>query len=104
MAAPRNPGGNAGKGRKPGTKNKYTVAIKEMVEQALTDVGGVDYLVAQAIANPKAFLTLVAKLMPNKVEADIKVFEGAALVEKLQQGRALAAKALEDGHDEHRVH
>ena len=32
--------------------------------------GGADYLLQQAQANPTAFLTLVGKLMPTKVEGD----------------------------------
>ena len=95
----------AGMGRKRGSKNKYTVAVKEMVEQALTKAGGVDYLLAQARDNPRAFLTLVAKLMPTKIDAEVTVFAGDQLVERLQQGRALAAQRLKDGaEDADRVH
>ena len=104
MAAPKNPGGNAGKGRKPGSKNKYTVAVKTMVEEALNKKGGVDYLVAQADKNPTAFLGLVAKLMPQKIDADLTIFNGEQLVDRLQQGRAIAQQALERGDGEQRVH
>jgi hypothetical protein len=63
------------------------------------------YLMTQALNEPKTFMTLVAKLMPAKVEGEIHVFEGAALVDRLQQGRALAAKQLKGRkHDEQRVH
>jgi len=41
-----------------------------MVTTALKNAGGVDYLTQQAHENPKAFLPLVAKLMPNKIEGD----------------------------------
>ena len=85
---------NAGKGRKPGSKNKFGIEVKNMVEQALTKAGGVDYLLAQAHDNPRAFLTLVAKLMPQKIDAEVTLFAGDDLVERLQQGRAAAAQLI----------
>jgi len=60
----------AGKGRVKGTPNKNTVAIKDMVVQALDAAGGADYLLAQAHQNPNAFLSLVAKLMPTQVAGE----------------------------------
>lgn len=95
----------AGKGRKPGSKNRLPLEVKNMVEQALTKAGGVEYLLTQAHENPRAFLTLVAKLMPQKIDAEVTVFAGDQLVERLQQGRALAAQRLKDGaEDADRVH
>lgn len=41
-----------------------------MVTTALNNAGGIDYLTQQAHENPKAFLPLVAKLMPNRIEGD----------------------------------
>lgn len=41
-----------------------------MVQAALEAEGGIEYLRQQARENPKAFLPLVAKLMPTKVEGD----------------------------------
>jgi hypothetical protein len=38
-----------------------------MIEQALTNAGGVEYLERQAIANPAAFLSLVGKILPLQV-------------------------------------
>lgn len=54
-------------GRKKGTPNKMTGALKEMVLTALDEAGGVDYLTAQAESNPSAFLTLVGKVLPLQV-------------------------------------
>lgn len=62
--------GNAGKGRVKGSKNKIPADVKAMVQKALANAGGVDYLTQQAHENPKAFLPLVAKLLPNKIEGD----------------------------------
>ncbi len=54
-------------GRVKGTLNKNTAAIKEMIEAALTEAGGVDYLVAQSEKNPVAFMGLVGKVLPMQV-------------------------------------
>lgn len=63
----------AGKGRPPGARNKLGPQIKEMVEGALADAGGRDYLVKQARKNPKAFLALVGKLIPRDLNVSAEV-------------------------------
>jgi hypothetical protein len=70
VAAPKNPGGNAGKGRVAGIPNKITRDVKEMILGALSGVGGQTYLEQQAIANPTAFLTLVGKVLPLQVSGE----------------------------------
>lgn len=62
--------GNRGKGRPKGAKNKTTADVKAMVQAALNNAGGEAYLTRQAEENPKAFLALVGKLIPNKIEGD----------------------------------
>lgn len=57
----------AGMGRKHGSKNKATKQIKEMIEGALSAVGGQQYLEQQAKENPTAFMTLVGKILPKDV-------------------------------------
>lgn len=94
----------AGQGRKRGSKNKTTVLLKEAIEESFANVGGAEYLTQMAMLEPKAYLTLLAKILPAKIEADINVFQGNQLVDRLQQGRALAAKQVEGEHDEPRVH
>ena len=59
---------NAGKGRRKGVPNKVTTALKDMITQALANVGGVAYLEAQAAENPTAFLTLVGRVLPLQVK------------------------------------
>lgn len=44
-----------------------TKEIKEMIHQALTDVGGVEYLKEQALINPTAFLSLIKSILPKDV-------------------------------------
>lgn len=63
-------------GRKKGTPNKTTAALKELILGALGDVGGQAYLAAQATENPSAFLSLVGKVLPLTVTGH----DGGALV------------------------
>lgn len=56
-------------GRKAGTPNKLTGAVKDMVLTALAESGGVEYLKLQARENPNAFLTLVGKVIPLQLGA-----------------------------------
>lgn len=57
----------AGPGRPKGSQNKVTREIKEMVIEALTAAGGVEYLVDKADSHPAAFLSLVGKTLPLQV-------------------------------------
>ena len=61
----------AGRGRPKGSPNKVQAAVKEMVIQALSDAGGIKYLVAQSRDNPTAFLTLVGKVLPLQVAGEL---------------------------------
>lgn len=54
----------SGQGRPKGVPNKVTGQLKEMILQALDGAGGVEYLQAQASANPGPFLTLIGKVLP----------------------------------------
>lgn len=63
--------GTPGPGRKPGIPNKLTRDVKAAIEQAFNDVGGVEYLKAQAAENPQAFLTLLGKILPKDVKLDL---------------------------------
>lgn len=71
MAGPGRPKGlpKTG-GRVKGTPNKNTTAVKDMVVQALSESGGVEYLKKIAEENPTAFLTLVGKVIPLQVTGE----------------------------------
>lgn len=62
---------NAGKGRPKGALNKVTSDLREMTLGALAEVGGQKYLAQQAIENPSAFMSLVGKLFPKEIKAEI---------------------------------
>ena len=64
--------GNRGKGRLKGVPNKATKALKDMILGALDDAGGQDYLRRQSIENPTAFMTLIGKVLPTTINADVK--------------------------------
>jgi hypothetical protein len=61
-------------GRVKGSKNTFSksVELRAMVEGALSEVGGQDYLIEQAREEPRAFLALIAKLLPTKVEGEVE--------------------------------
>ena len=61
----------SGQGRPQGVPNRLTADIKGMILGALDELGGQDYLVAQARENPTAFLSLVGKILPKAVKADV---------------------------------
>jgi hypothetical protein len=54
-------------GRKPGTPNKITASLKEMILSALDGVGGEEYLKEQATKNPTAFMSLIGKVLPMDI-------------------------------------
>jgi hypothetical protein len=62
--------GKPGPGRPKGIPNKTTQAIKDMITAALDEAGGISYLVRQAEENPKAFLSLVGRVVPMQVTGD----------------------------------
>ncbi len=61
-------GKREGAGRPKGSVDKGNAMIREMIVEALDRVGGVDYLIRQAEEQPKAFLSLIGKVMPVQLE------------------------------------
>ena len=57
-------------GRKQGTPNKVTKALKETILGALDKAGGEIYLAKQAGENPAAFMTLLGKLLPSEMKTE----------------------------------
>lgn len=62
----------AGQGRPKGSQNKLSADVKEMIIQAMTIVGGGEYLARQAEANPVAFMSLLSKMVPLTLHGDAK--------------------------------
>jgi hypothetical protein len=66
-------------GRRAGTPNKTTKALKELILGALDSAGGEEYLVRQARNNPPAFLQLVGKILPSEIRAEHSGPNGGAV-------------------------
>ena len=62
--------GAPGPGRKKGVPNKINADLKAMILGALDQAGGEQYLLSQARENPKAFLSLLARVLPMQVQGD----------------------------------
>ena len=56
-------------GRKKGTPNKNTVAVKEALQQAFHELGSVEALVEFGRENPKDFYQMWAKSAPQEFTA-----------------------------------
>jgi hypothetical protein len=69
-------------GRAKGVTNKFTGQLKDMILGALDEAGGAAYLVKQAGENPTAFLTLVGKVLPLQVNADIDLKATVTKIER----------------------
>jgi len=61
---------NAGKGRKKGSLNKTTRAVKDALSFAFEEIGGVEALKVWAVDNPTQFYQLWGKLLPLQVSGD----------------------------------
>jgi hypothetical protein len=65
-----------GPGRPKGMPNKTTALLKDAILMAAEGAGGsgglVAYLEAQASENPTAFLSLLGKVLPMQVNADVQ--------------------------------
>lgn len=59
-------------GRQKGVPNKLTKTVKEAVMAAFDEVGGTKYLVDVAREDPKTFCTMLAKIIPSDINADLK--------------------------------
>ena len=60
-------------GSRKGIPNKVSTDVKVMIETALHNAGGVQYLTDQARKNGPAFLALVSKLLPKEINATVQI-------------------------------
>lgn len=63
----------AGMGRKPGSVNKTTVAVKEALLAAFDGLGGVPALIQWGKDNPTSFYQIWAKLLPQEIKGELEV-------------------------------
>lgn len=78
-------------GRKPGTMNRQTVAVKELILAALDKVGGEKYLILQASENPTAFMTLLGKIIPTQLTGPD---DGPVQIEQVQNDADAFTRAI----------
>jgi hypothetical protein len=84
-------------GRKPRGKAKLSKDMKEILHLAFERAGGVDYLVEQSRAEPKAFMALLGRIVPVQVALDLAVsFDlGAAMLENQRNLDRLNAMTID---------
>src|SRR4051795_9386516 len=91
------PGAPKTGGREKGTPNKLSGDVRAMILAALERAGGEDYLLEQATANPRAFLSLLGRILPTQVTGkdDTPLLpEHATDPERVAQALLLAFKTL----------
>ena len=71
MANPKGNPASLPRGRLPGTTNKTTRDLREMILASLDKAGGLEYLVKQSEANPGPYMALLAKVLPKEVSATV---------------------------------
>ena len=67
-------------------KSKLSKDMKEIIHLAFSRAGGVNYLVEQAHSEPKAFMALLGRIVPNEVRLDVAVVLDLGLA--MQQSQA----------------
>lgn len=83
-------GARAGAGRPKGVPNKTTTDMKRAILEAFERAGGADYLTMLAKDEPRTFVTLLAKVLPNEnINANIDLSD---MTQRLQEGRDRVAK------------
>ena len=84
-------------GRAKGTQNKLTLSVKEAVENAFQELGGMSYLVHVGRTDPRTFCALLSKLLPTKLaNADGSPLLAALTELTDAQLEARTARALAD--------
>jgi len=86
MAFPKGKPRPANAGRKAGTPNHNTTAVKDMLRGALDDLGGKEFLVKAAVLNPTSFLSLVGRLIPNEVIGNLTIEHKLEIVDLSDKG------------------
>ena len=88
--------GRAGPGRPKGSQNKVSGILKDAVllaaENAGNEDGGnglVSYLQKQAVEHPTAFMTLLGKVLPLQVSAEVENKSPRATPDNRQMARAV---------------
>ena len=57
-------------GRVKGVPNRFSREVKESILDAFERVGGVEWLVALAMGDPKSFAALLARVLPTQITGE----------------------------------
>ena len=79
-------------GRKKGTPNLTTQDMKSAILEAFERAGGADYLTMLAADEPRTFVTLLAKVLPNVNVNENRNIDVNAMTERLHEGRDRVAR------------
>jgi hypothetical protein len=71
-------GKREGAGRRKGSQNRFTSAIKDAVLETFEKLGGVTHMTTWARKNPTDFYRIAAKLIPQQINADVSHFDKEA--------------------------
>ena len=94
-------------GRRRGAENKLSREVRELIRQALDEVGGIEYLKWAARKKPVAFMALLGRLVPSEIRAHLEQknqvtlrlvdYTGGHLRRPSVIERGKPTEALEDG-------
>ena len=84
-------------GRKKGTPNKTTAVLKSAIMESFDKVGGVEYLVQVAQEDPKSFLSLLGKLVPSEIKAELSTTDKVVVTVRDFTRTGHVVNAEEDG-------
>jgi hypothetical protein len=79
-------------GRAKGTPNRTTQDMKSAILEAFERAGGADYLTMLAADEPRTFVTLLAKVLPNENVNENRNIDVNAMTERLHEGRDRVAR------------
>ncbi len=71
---------NAGKGRKKGVPNRITFTLKQAIEAAFHEVGGKEWLVQLAGSDPRAFASLLGRILPAEINGQVRTVDEHLIV------------------------
>ena len=79
-------------GRKKGTPNRTTQDMKSAILEAFERAGGADYLTMLAKDEPRTFVTLLAKVLPNENINENRNVDVTEMTARLHEGRDRVAR------------
>src|SRR6266700_5697679 len=110
MAAPKHPGGNAGKGRRPGVPNKATAAVREVAQKYTVEaVEALAAVMRDATAPPAARVSAATALLDRGHGRPTQPISGddemppmaVSIEERRAKARAIIDAAfVEDGNNQ----